>query len=92
MIFGIRPEALTDPDGADRNASSVVEGDCLIDVVEPAGSDTFAVTRIVENKLWRAFVQMHAFRQASVHAWLSISTRPYSSIRKRRPVFCKLRR
>ncbi|MDR6432391.1 sn-glycerol-3-phosphate ABC transporter ATP-binding protein UgpC [Brucella pseudogrignonensis] len=46
IIFGIRPEALTDPDGADRNAQSVVEGDCLIDVVEPAGSDTFAVTRI----------------------------------------------
>lgn len=46
IVFGIRPEALTDPDGADRNAISVVEGDCLIDVVEPAGSDTFAVTRI----------------------------------------------
>ncbi|MEN5277124.1 ABC transporter ATP-binding protein [Brucella sp. TWI432] len=46
IIFGIRPEALTDPDGADRNARSVVEGSCLIDVVEPAGSDTFAVTRI----------------------------------------------
>lgn len=46
VIFGIRPEALTDPDGADRNAHSVVEGECLIDVVEPAGSDTFAVTRI----------------------------------------------
>ncbi|MCL7999078.1 sn-glycerol-3-phosphate ABC transporter ATP-binding protein UgpC [Brucella sp. 21LCYQ03] len=46
IIFGIRPEALTDPDGADRNAQSVIEGDCLIDVVEPAGSDTFAVTRI----------------------------------------------
>jgi multiple sugar transport system ATP-binding protein len=46
VILGIRPEALTDPDGAGRNASSVVEGDCLIDVVEPAGSDTFAVTRI----------------------------------------------
>ncbi|ARY00947.1 sugar ABC transporter ATP-binding protein [Brucella melitensis] len=39
-------EALTDPDGADRNAASIVEGDCLIDVVEPAGSDTFAVTRL----------------------------------------------
>ena len=46
VIFGIRPEALTDPDGADRNASSLVEGECLIDVVEPAGSDTFAVTRL----------------------------------------------
>lgn len=46
VVFGIRPEALTDPDGADRNAGAVVEGDCLIDVVEPAGSDTFAVTRL----------------------------------------------
>ena len=46
MVFGIRPEALTDPDGADRNARSVAEGDCLIDVVEPAGSDTFAVTKL----------------------------------------------
>ncbi|ERM01972.1 sugar ABC transporter ATPase [Brucella intermedia 229E] len=46
IVFGIRPEALTDPDGADRNADAIVEGDCLIDVVEPAGSDTFAVTRL----------------------------------------------
>jgi multiple sugar transport system ATP-binding protein len=49
VVFGIRPEALTDPDGADRNAGAVVEGDCLIDVVEPAGSDTFAVTRLGGN-------------------------------------------
>ncbi|WP_434733866.1 ABC transporter ATP-binding protein [Rhizobium sp. YTUHZ044] len=46
VIFGIRPEALTDPDGADRNARSLTEGDCLIEVVEPAGSDTFAVTKL----------------------------------------------
>ncbi|THK38770.1 ABC transporter ATP-binding protein [Ensifer sp. MPMI2T] len=46
VVFGIRPEALTDPDGADRNAKFVAEGDCLIEVVEPAGSDTFAVTRL----------------------------------------------
>ncbi|KQY15198.1 ABC transporter ATP-binding protein [Rhizobium sp. Root482] len=46
IVFGIRPEALTDPDGADRNARSLVEGDCLIEVVEPAGSDTFAVTKL----------------------------------------------
>jgi multiple sugar transport system ATP-binding protein len=37
---------LTDPDGADRNARSLVEGECLIEVVEPAGSDTFAVTKL----------------------------------------------
>jgi multiple sugar transport system ATP-binding protein len=46
VVFGIRPEALTDPDGADRNAGTVAEGECLIEVVEPAGSDTFAVTRL----------------------------------------------
>ncbi|PWK71731.1 ABC transporter ATP-binding protein [Aminobacter sp. AP02] len=46
VIFGVRPEALTDPDGADRNAKSLAEGECLIEVVEPAGSDTFAVTKL----------------------------------------------
>ena len=46
IVFGIRPEALTDPDGADRNAKAVAEGECLIEVVEPAGSDTFAVTKL----------------------------------------------
>jgi multiple sugar transport system ATP-binding protein len=46
IVFGIRPEALTDPDGADRNARLLVEGECLIEVVEPAGSDTFAVTKL----------------------------------------------
>jgi len=46
IIFGIRPEAVTDPDGADRSAKSVVEALCAIEVVEPAGSDTFAVTHL----------------------------------------------
>jgi multiple sugar transport system ATP-binding protein len=46
VMFGIRPEALTDHDGADRNAKQLVEAGCLIEVVEPAGSDTFAVTRL----------------------------------------------
>ncbi|SMD15228.1 ABC transporter ATP-binding protein [Rhizobium sp. RU36D] len=46
VVFGIRPEALTDPDGSDRNARTIAEGDCLIEVVEPAGSDTFAVTKL----------------------------------------------
>ncbi|MEZ2132352.1 MULTISPECIES: TOBE domain-containing protein, partial [unclassified Sinorhizobium] len=46
VVFGIRPEALTDPDGADRNAKTLAEEDCLIEVVEPAGSDTFAVIKL----------------------------------------------
>ena len=46
VVFGIRPEALTDPDSADRNARHVSELNCDIEVIEPAGSDTFAVTRL----------------------------------------------
>ena len=51
VVFGIRPEALTDPDGADRNARALAEGDCLIEVVEPAGSDTFAVTKLGQKEV-----------------------------------------
>lgn len=46
VVFGIRPEALTDPDGADRSGKHVADAECLIDVVVPAGSDTFAVTNL----------------------------------------------
>jgi multiple sugar transport system ATP-binding protein len=46
VVFGVRPEALTDPDGADRNATSLATADLHIEVVEPAGSDTFAVTNL----------------------------------------------
>jgi multiple sugar transport system ATP-binding protein len=46
IVFGVRPEALTDPEGADRNADAVAMADCHIEVVEPAGSDTFAVTNL----------------------------------------------
>jgi multiple sugar transport system ATP-binding protein len=51
VIFGIRPEALTDRDGADRNAKNIAESECLIEVVEPAGSDTFAVTRLGKKQV-----------------------------------------
>ncbi len=46
VIFGIRPEALTDPENADRTSKNVVEQECLIEVIEPTGSDTFAVTQL----------------------------------------------
>jgi multiple sugar transport system ATP-binding protein len=46
VIFGIRPEAITDRDGADRNARNVAVVDGFVDVVEPAGSDTFVVTQM----------------------------------------------
>lgn len=46
VVFGVRPEAITDPDGADRLSKHIVEADCLIEVVEPAGADTYAVTHL----------------------------------------------
>jgi multiple sugar transport system ATP-binding protein len=44
IIFGIRPEAITDRDSADRNARSVAVIEAHVEVVEPAGADTFVVT------------------------------------------------
>jgi len=46
LIFGIRPEAVTDPEGADRTAGALADATCNIEVIEPAGSDTFALTRL----------------------------------------------
>ena len=46
VVFGIRPEAITDPEGADRTSRNLVEADCLIEVVQPAGADTFAITHL----------------------------------------------
>src|SRR5579864_5889462 len=45
VILGIRPEAITDPAGADRNSTIVDVIEALVEVVEPAGSDTYVVTR-----------------------------------------------
>jgi multiple sugar transport system ATP-binding protein len=46
VVFGIRPEAITDVDGADRAASTIATAKCQIEVVEPAGADTFAVIHL----------------------------------------------
>jgi multiple sugar transport system ATP-binding protein len=46
VILGLRPEAVTDPGAADRSSSVIADADCRVEVVEPAGSDTFAVTKL----------------------------------------------
>ena len=46
VILGIRPEAVTDVDGADRHARNVVQVPAGAEVVEPAGSDTYVVSRL----------------------------------------------
>ena len=51
VIFGIRPEAVNDPDSIDKNAKSVATFDANVEIVEPAGSDTFVVTRIAGKEL-----------------------------------------
>jgi multiple sugar transport system ATP-binding protein len=49
VILGIRPEAITDPEGADRNARNIQPLSNIVGVTEPAGSDTF-VTMTLSGK------------------------------------------
>ena len=46
VILGIRPEALTDPEGADHRSAHVEKVQNTVTVTEPAGSDTFVTTTI----------------------------------------------
>lgn len=41
IILGIRPEAITDPDGANRNSGNIVALTNRVSVIEPSGADTF---------------------------------------------------
>lgn len=43
-ILGLRPEALTDVDGADARATQIAHIPNAVTVTEPAGSDTFVTT------------------------------------------------
>jgi len=46
VVFGIRPEAITDREGADRKAQNVQTLQNTVLVTEPAGADTFVSTMI----------------------------------------------
>lgn len=46
ILLGLRPEAITDIDGADKKASNIVILQNQVDVIEPAGSDTFVTTTL----------------------------------------------
>ena len=46
IILGIRPEAITDPEGADRKALHVQSFPNTVGVTEPAGADTFVTSTI----------------------------------------------
>jgi len=51
VIFGIRPDAVNDRESIDRNAKSVATFDAKVEIVEPAGSDTFVVTHVAGKEL-----------------------------------------
>ena len=52
VIFGIRPEAVNDLESADRNSRSRSRRSTRsVEIVEPAGSDTFVVTKIAGKEV-----------------------------------------
>lgn len=63
ILLGIRPEAITDPEGADRKSKNIVGLKNRVVVTEPAGSDTF-VTMTLGGKdvigRMRADTDIHA--------------------------------
>ena len=46
VVFGIRPEAISSPVAGRRNDGQIETADCLVEVVEPAGADTFVIIRL----------------------------------------------
>lgn len=46
IVLGLRPEAITDPDGADRNATHVEQVPNKVIITEPAGSDTYVTSEL----------------------------------------------
>jgi len=46
ILLGIRPEAITDPEGADRKSANIVALANRVGVTEPAGSDTFVTMQL----------------------------------------------
>jgi multiple sugar transport system ATP-binding protein len=51
VIFGIRPEAVNDDESIDRNAKSVVRFDANVEIIEPAGSDTYVVIQVAGKEV-----------------------------------------
>ncbi len=68
VVLGIRPEAITDPDGADRDATHIENVTSHVGVIEPAGSDTFVMTEFGGqecNARMRANANVHVGEDAA---------------------------
>lgn len=46
ILLGLRPEAITDIDGADKKSTNIASLPNMVEVTEPAGSDTFVTTTL----------------------------------------------
>ena len=55
IVLGIRPEAITDADGADRKSNAIHSVDAQVEVTEPAGSDTFVVAHFGDTEVTGRF-------------------------------------
>jgi multiple sugar transport system ATP-binding protein len=67
IVLGLRPEAITDRDGADRHSRAVHVLELPVVVTEPAGSDTFVVAHLGGKEVtgrFRADVDVHAGQTA----------------------------
>ena len=73
VIFGIRPEAVNDRESMDRNAKTVATFSANVEIVEPAGSDTFVVTHIAGKEV-TARMRAETPTCASVRTMTSPST------------------
>jgi multiple sugar transport system ATP-binding protein len=69
VILGIRPEAVSDIEGVDRNAKAVTTFDSTVEIVEPAGSDTFVVTKIAGQDVTSRMRSDADVRVGNTHAF-----------------------
>ena len=46
ILLGIRPEAITDPEGADRKSGNIQSFANRVTITEPAGADTFVTMSV----------------------------------------------
>ncbi|MDJ0686414.1 MAG: ABC transporter ATP-binding protein [Alphaproteobacteria bacterium] len=51
IVFGIRPEDVTDAEGQDAAATDVAQAECHVEVVEPTGADKYVVTHLGGKEL-----------------------------------------
>jgi multiple sugar transport system ATP-binding protein len=55
IVLGLRPEAITDRDGADRHSRAVHVVEVPVEITEPAGSDTFVMAHLGGNEVTGRF-------------------------------------